>query len=660
MGVGRVRLEPLQLTANFRSDRAIVEWNNQAFATAFPGSPDAMIAAVPLTPSVAARAGHDALPVQVHPFVCFPEIRNDYEAEAALVVELVKQAQSGDPLGTTAILFRARTHAPAIARALRDAEILFQAVEMNSLADSMCVQDLLSLTRALVHPADRLSWLAILRAPWCGLALPDLTAIGERDRHATVWDLLQRGDVLAALTGDGRKRVERFLRPLANVLTNRSRLPLRVAVESTWYALGGPATLASTAELSDAEAFLEVLEEFDHAGDLINFDLLSERITKLFSQPNPNASASVQMLTMHKAKGLQFDTVIVPGLGRKRQRDADKLLSWLEYGESLLLSPVRTPGHEKESLAVFLDWVAAQRLDLEEARLLYVAATRARRRLHLIGQVNVELDRSGQFRLADPGSDTLLKHLWPTVAATFHDKFAAELKQRSASVSPVPPREHHHLLYRLPSSWKAPPSPEPVQSATSDSETGFRWTGDTLRYIGTTVHKSFERIALSGIESWDAQRLRNSVPRWRTELLSLGVPTEELQDAVASVHRIVQETLAQQRGRWLLSPHQHAACEYALSGVARGELRRVKIDRTFVDEEGTRWMIDYKTAECPDVDVERFLDDESRVYREQLQRYASVLARLDPEHPIRIGLYFPLVAGWREWSFDELAVGAAP
>jgi ATP-dependent exoDNAse (exonuclease V) beta subunit len=76
------------------------------------------------------------------------------------------------------------------------------------------------------------------------------------------------------------------------------------------------------------------------------------------------------------------------------------------------------------------------------------------------------------------------------------------------------------------------------------------------------------------------------------------------------------------------------------------------IDRSFVDEEGKRWIVDYKTSSHEGAGLDEFLDRELDRYRPQLERYAELVARLGPE-PIWLGLYFPLLGGWREWRPGE-------
>jgi hypothetical protein len=62
--------------------------------------------------------------------------------------------------------------------------------------------------------------------------------------------------------------------------------------------------------------------------------------------------------------------------------------------------------------------------------------------------------------------------------------------------------------------------------------------------------------------------------------------------------------------------------------------------------EDVRWIVDYKVTPHRGADVDGFLDSERERYRAQLERYAAALA----VGPSALGLYFPLLAGWREWE----------
>jgi len=135
-------------------------------------------------------------------------------------------------------------------------------------------------------------------------------------------------------------------------------------------------------------------------------------------------------------------------------------------------------------------------------------------------------------------------------------------------------------------------------------------------------------------------------------LASLGIPAPELPAALERVSEALERVLADDRGRWLLDPdQQEARSELALSGVDGGGLASVIIDRSFVDADGVRWIVDYKSGRHEGGDPRAFLDREQQRYRDQLQRYARLMSALDPR-PIRLGLYFPAMGAWREWPFQ--------
>jgi ATP-dependent exoDNAse (exonuclease V) beta subunit len=92
--------------------------------------------------------------------------------------------------------------------------------------------------------------------------------------------------------------------------------------------------------------------------------------------------------------------------------------------------------------------------------------------------------------------------------------------------------------------------------------------------------------------------------------------------------------------------------EHAVSGYYGGALARVVFDRSFIDENGVRWIIDYKTSQHAGGGLQEFLEREVERYRPQLHRYAMLAKKLGPE-PVRVGLYFPLMGAWREWAAES-------
>jgi hypothetical protein len=162
-----------------------------------------------------------------------------------------------------------------------------------------------------------------------------------------------------------------------------------------------------------------------------------------------------------------------------------------------------------------------------------------------------------------------------------------------------------------------------------------------------------QRIAREGLDAWDEDAVRSRRGAYRAVLANLGVPPADLKWAVARVEAGLVRTLGDPRGRWCLEDHADAASELPVAGWIGGKLSQAVIDRTFVDEDGVRWIIDYKTSQPAGEAVENFLVAEKERYREQLERYARLLSQRDivsGARPIRLGLYFPLIGEWREWG----------
>lgn len=658
-GIGGVRLTPLGLTVNFRSQQGIVDWVNTAFASLFPAHEEIATGAVAYSRSQAWHPQRTVPAVIVH-----PAAGRDDLGEADRVAALVAEAVADEKQRTIAVLVRSRGHLARIAPRLRREGLRFRAVEIEALGHRSVVQDLLALTRGLLHTGDRLSWLALLRAPWCGLVLDDLEVLAGAEGGTVIWTNMHDPQRIAGFSTDGRERLDRVRSVLAGCMPRVGRQPLRRLVEGAWIALGGPACCADRTDLGDAFVYLDLLEECESGGDIPDLVGLSERVDQLFALADLDADDRLQLMTIHKAKGLEFDTVIVPGLGRVPRPPDPPLLAWAERpnaatdGVDLLLAPIRGSGSDPDPISEYLKGFERQKSAHEDGRLLYVAATRAIDRLHLFGHVARD-DSGPEPRLKAPDRRSLLYRLWPAVKEDFEQALAQTLSGRppgpgSLDLQAPPPVR----IRRLPQPWVLPAPPPPVawQAAGALVEAGgdvrveFDWARETIRHVGSVVHGILQQMGREGVDAWSAERVHTLRPLIAARLVEAGVPPPQVDAAVRRSEAGLLGVLADQRGRWILdSRHSEARCEYGLSAVFGGELRNVVLDRTFVDAQGRRWIIDYKTSAHEGGGIEDFLDREQQRYRAQLERYARILAQIDPR-PVRLGLYFPLFGGWREWS----------
>ena len=187
-GVGEVALAVERLTANFRSCAAIVSWVNQTFSQLLPAANDFERGAVRYSPAAAVHADRAGDGVHLHPlFGTAPEEMG--QQVAGLVRQLL--GQGGEDF-SVAILVRGRIALPPILAALRAAGVPYRGLELESLSDRQAMHDLVALQQALLHPGNRTAWLALLRAPWCGLSLVDLHALVASDPAAIITAQLMR------------------------------------------------------------------------------------------------------------------------------------------------------------------------------------------------------------------------------------------------------------------------------------------------------------------------------------------------------------------------------------------------------------------------------------------------------------------------------------
>jgi ATP-dependent helicase/nuclease subunit A len=655
-GIGEVRLQPVTLTRNFRSHSGVVDWVNRVFENVLPPHEDPASGAVPFSPSVATRHALSGEAVGIH------ALDDDGRAEAQRVVQLVAAARAEDPKQTVAILVRSRTHLGHIVPALKQAGLRFRAVDIEPLAHRPAVEDLHALTRALLHPADRAAWLSVLRAPWCGLTLLDLERLVGDTREGVLWVRMSDPDVIARLSPGGQARAVRLVEAIAPSFVHRGRGTLRRRAEAAWLRVGGPASVQGRTDLDDVRVYLDLLEKLERGGDLEDLAALENELAKLYALPDVNAPETLQVMTIHKAKGLEFDIVIVPGLGFGIRQDEPELLRWIERprgreGNDLLLAAIGVSGGENDPVHACVTRLLRQHQEHEDGRLLYVAATRARRRLHLVAQLRIDRTEADRVVVRAPPRSALLSKLWPVLHAEFERAATQSVAQSPSATAQAVPDPMSYPLRRIPLGWKAPELTPPVlwrsprlEEEARDAAVEFSWAGEAARHVGTVVHRFLQRMADEGLEAWDGRGLDAVEQILSLALKQEGVPAAEQGPALARVRQALTGVLGDPRGRWLLSrEHRDARSEHRLAGELNGAFINVVLDRTFVDRAGVRWIVDYKTGVHEGGDLDAFLDRERERYQGQLERYAALLSRME-SRPIRLGLYFPMLRGWREWE----------
>ena len=718
-----LRFDSVQLSTNFRSTGALIQRLNQVFSEVCAVNDGSKIT---FSPSIAAPEGQPQAGPQL---VTRPEaftLHTEFvpqrgwgksaSPEAAREREAAEQAQIGeivelirgyreaidaarsmrergeDKKFRVAVLGRARKHLTPIAEALREAKIPFRAVELEGLEERPEVLDALALARALVNPQDRVAWLGLLRAPWCGLSLEDLYVVAGEPAQSglPVRELL--AEKIERLSEAGRAAAQRLLAAVGKAGALRASQPtasLGTWVEGAWTLLGGDDCVDAAARF-DVNLLWSCLDRLTGGEEDLFGPALDAALKKLFALPDPEASGEcgVQLMTIHKAKGLEFEVVIVPEMQAAPRRSKRKMLSWLERGlaepdesgeiTEFLVGPIQSKGKESGAAKQWVDRVYRERESQETRRLLYVAATRACKELHFFARPEYKVEATGELSLAN-APRSLLESAWPALEAEVQERFDQWKTVRAALMSSeelvvesiaaaggnnlrtVPSPVKPTILRRLPPDYQ-PNAQMQSMTRTFAELTGLgsgpsrlysRHEGGMLsRALGSAVHSLLEELArLRERHDWETSRslLLEFKERTIAQVRAKGVAADRAAEMAAQALDLALRATEEPVGQWILSPRAGAESEACWAGVVGGSLRTVRVDRVFkagpapcLKGEDCWWIIDYKTAHADNLDPAMALPELRALFRPQLEAYGAVLRNLyGSEAHVFAGLYYP-------------------
>ncbi|EKD45236.1 MAG: ATP-dependent nuclease subunit A [uncultured bacterium] len=633
-GIGNILVTPLTLTMNFRSEPNLVAWFNDTFQTIFPAVSDIATGAVPYTKATS------PLPENQSPHVIF-STAFQLADEHKQLIQHIQQLQIKNAEESIAILVRTRAHMTELLSALRLAKISFQCVEIECLADEMVIRDLLALTRALLHRDDRIAWLSIFRAPWCGITLTDLEKIALLSQESTLWQVILNIES-CDVSLDAKERVFRFRKPIFDALQAQSLLPFSEILKKVWLSIQGPATVTDKIELDYAESFFALIETHEKQSLFIDADQLETQCKKLYSNPKTDQSIALQIMTIHKSKGLEFDHVILPSLQQRPTGDKEKLFRWLERantfgGDDLLLAPIKSATTEDDPLYHYLKILETEKQSCEITRLLYVGATRARKSIFFSATIEYN-ENKNEFK--KPFKDSFLEKLWPI----YQSNISMDESTRFSAASENIPITLQRFSKKMPNIHFYP-----FEKNTDEKSVVISLSppDSFSKIIGTVIH---ERLQTYPAPWGDAQ--------YHSRLLSLKLLPQQLPDAMQKIYKMILNIEKDSRATWIFSNHQEIKTEWSLTYRDEKQCKTIVIDRTFIDENDVRWIIDYKTSVPHENEsLPQFLQREKENYCEQLENYANVLSQLD-DREIRLGLYFPLCSAWVEWEYRSLTFAA--
>lgn len=476
------------LTTNFRSHGSVLSVVNELFERAFVPQPHLQPSPVRLNvkPNRSPLVGQPG--VELH-LVTGQGVEEEFDSAAAtraeaeslarwIAEDLLPREQCMDERGTAsplkpghvAILFRKLTQAQDYLDALRRHGISYVTDGEKHFYRRQEVIDLVNVLRVIENPNDAIAMVGLLRSSIGGLSDRDLYELGSR--RALDYRLADRLDSWDSSHVEAIRRLYHELRQLHR---ESPRLPLSEAVAQVFARL--PLLELAAASLHGEQAVANLLKVQQMAASLSDRPSLTlngfveEMIKRLEEQPQESESAlaedspdSVHVLTIHKAKGLEFPVVILPGLhqgarGQGRSRLIGHDWSSGLYGLWLADGRAQTLG------SVLVQSKQQAREEAEQRRVLYVGMTRAKDRLVLSGGVT---RRTGQ--------DTTLSLLREIVESGLGDPAVSRLTIGDAVIGQtVAPAQASGQLPRV--GWTGGLKP-----ADRDSPVIESWTGRTERW----------------------------------------------------------------------------------------------------------------------------------------------------------------------------------
>ena len=599
-GIGNLKIKSLILSSNFRSNKSIVEKNNKIFSQIFPNQDNLLLGAIHYSESKSASQVGQNDAVTFYPF----SADQDFE-EAEMVVSIIKNSISTNPNHEVAVLVRSRSHLNAITLLLQESNINFEALKTEPLRTNLFTRDLLSLTRALLSLADRLAWLSILRAPWCGLNLKDLLAFSD-SIDKTIFSQLIDDDIVKYLSADGAVRSRHLFLAIEEAIYCEGKFSF---VERFSYALS---QLCNEIELSEQEKsirsqFLSLLNhcELNQGLDIKTIEMM---VKDLFA---PSKSAPIKLMTIHQAKGLEFDTVIIPGLGKKGKSDSLALMQIQEFSnKNILLAPIKSSYEDSESKTyLYLQYLQKQQTHFELMRVLYVAMSRAKDKIHLLGGVS----KTGK---AVSGSLlSFLSHYFqksiddiPIQDTSIPVEASLPKLQRNKSLSTVSNRGGSDI----------------TQSKNLPSNVDLIYQSA----LGSIVHYFLEHSLFEpSFESIDA--------RFR----EFGLPPKLIHSYSKTASLLLLNTKRDKDFEWLFKYRDSTEVEAEYSSSTK----TVIIDRLFIEDDSL-WIIDFKTASLNEGEsMDSFIERQKLSHQKQIKTYQEVLEDFF-KIPSKIALYCPAVS----------------
>ena len=670
-GLVNIPFNKADLSVNFRSTQTIIDWVNNQFTYSFPIENNSRIGAVKYSNSI---AGPQKSPrkdgEKAHSFVKLLgfDTSAQFSEQAHYIAKEIADLRQEFPDNSIAVLARSRPHLVAIIQQFKENQLPYQAVEIDRLRDTQYIVDLLTLCRLVQNPSDKIAWLAFLRGPWCALTHNELFKFFNPDgqtlrRRKPVNYLDRLNTFIDTDSCDAPNRLRQTYAALARAIRSRQKRSFSDVVELLWITIGGPEALPGVSATEDVLTFFGLVNNHQEHGLLNQWDAFESALDKLYANPSSTDVNPIQLMTMHKSKGLEFDTVFLPSLQKRSRSNDAEALYWLENSDAnqhrtFALSPIKPHRDTTDDpITKFMKNTRSQRETLESNRLFYVACTRAKQRLYLCAELDTNDD--GEFK--PPASSSLLGNIWAHCQADIQRiEHAIDGHEENGHMHGTLPQNHTPEIGRI----LAFPNDRTVPFAAEHDEANLKITvfdnagldvfeefnnkDNNAIATGVVFHRVLNIACKHGWGQEPPADLMSFKPFWKAQLQQHGVDQGTSAHISDQFYEWITTLLNDEKTQWLLDPtHKSSAAELE---IIDSDNRVHIIDRTFIEHD-TRWIVDYKTSTpSKGESTHVFIEHELANYTEQLQRYRDVMRKHDTNtlkgqapSMYKTALYFPFV-----------------
>lgn len=602
-GLPQVTLTPLYLECNFRSSFSIVDFVNQCCKHIFPHQENMELGAVCYSAS-------KTLDQNQAPAIIGAAYQ-DKQQQAQGIVDYIKN----NPQENIAILVRSRSQLKEIIHLIEKQSIAIEGVDLKNITDNYIINLLMAIIKMILSPQDLNAFADILVSPLSGLTYQETEQWFSSAKLSKRCDFMALRDALTILNQNARQRALKILDILTEQMALQGRQTLYIACQKVWRDLNG-SLLENESNQADINQFWQILEKYQTLP--VDGAALESELGKFYS--SQASQSNIKIMTIHKSKGLEFDTVILPGLEYSSKDANTNLLTWLETGDGhLLLSPIHSAFDNQDKLTRYIKHIDKLKQGYESQRLFYVAITRAKTKLILSHCHPIE---------KSPPAGSFLSFLNSHVDFKTADESERGSKQKKDNNE----QSNQSAAVRLTQSlFEAKPA-----AKSEHNELPKIIIQDPKQIIGTFIH---EQLYFYAEQKAPLKLCQQTYAKSR--LSALGLAEQDFPQAWQTYHQCIDNINRCKTGQWILENHTEARNEYAL--VSNG--KTFIVDRTF-KEDNTRWIIDYKIT----TQIEEGLTG----YQSQLNQYAALFHALGDTN-IKLMLYYPLLSKAKQWQYTENA-----